>query len=533
MVSLLRQPDFVCGATENTDFRFEEKGICGVKYDYAVGETSAKVVVYPSGSPVKYLKLRFSGGLSAVDKVYGDQWERAGEPSFLKWTAVRAGRVLPWFCYLRHDGKTSCYGVKAGADCFACFQVDTDGITLFLNLCNGTQGTDLQAPITACEVVELLDKTGDCYAVAAEFSRLLCDKPVLPKTPIFGVNNWYWAYGNISKESILQETEYLLEMTKGCKNQPYMIIDDGWQKHRKPGAENYIGGEWFPNERCGDMSRLAQSIHEKGVKAGLWFRPLLTRETVPEEARLAEENGGIVLDPSHPFTLEKVYNDAKRISDWGFDLIKYDFTTIDITGLPVLIADKHTFALCAPSRRFYDRTKTTATIMKNLYRAIQSAVGDKEVIGCNTVGHLSAGIHSVYRVGHDVSGRSFEWTRRDGINSVMRLPLNNALYNVDPDCAPFTEMVDADINLDFLEMCALTGMTTLASVTPNILTEEQMQRINGIFRLADQGGAGYGIVDYEKNVNPERFVSKDGKTERRFHWNRVYNGSRIVLAWME
>ena len=532
MISLLRQPDYICGATEKTPFRFEEYGICEVKYEYKVEKNNAKIIVYPSGSPVKYLKLRFNGDLSAVESVYSDQWERAGEPSFLEWTAVRAGRILPWFCYLRHDGRTSCYGVKTGADCFACFQVDTDGITLFLNLCNGTQGTDLQAPITACEVVELCDQTGDCYAIAAKFSRLLCDAPVLPKTPIFGVNNWYWAYGDISRKSVLAETDYLLQMTAGCKNSPYMIIDDGWQKHRAPGAGSYIGGEWLPNEKFGDMADMAAAIHAKGAKAGLWFRPLLTRENVPSDALLAEEHGGFVLDPSHPFTLEKVYNDAKRIADWGFDLIKYDFTTIDITGLPVLLA-KHSFEMTANTRSFYDKTKTTATIMKNLYRVIQAAVGDKEVIGCNTVGHLTAGIHSVYRVGHDVSGRSFEWTRRDGINSVMRLPLNGALYNVDPDCAPFTEKVDADINLDFLEMCALTGMTTLASVTPNILTEEQMQRINGIFRLADQGGAGYGIADYEKNVNPERFVSQDGTRERRFHWNGVYNGSRIVLGWME
>lgn len=533
MVSLLRQPDAVCGATETTEFRFEEKGLNDVKYEYAVGKTSAKITVFPSGSPIKYLKLRFNGDMTSVDKVYGDQWERAGEPSYLEWKSVRAGRVLPWFCYVMADGKTSCYGVKTGADCFAFFQVDTDGVTLFLNLCNGLSGTDLQEPLVACEVVQLLEREGDCYHAATEFSKLMCDKPVVPKQPIFGVNNWYWAYGDISYESVLRETEYLLQMTEGCKNRPYMIIDDGWQKHRIPGAGNYIGGEWEPNEKFGDMCKTAEAIHEKGAKAGLWFRPLLTREAIPDAAKLCEESDGMVMDPSHPFTLEKVYKDAKKIADWGFDLLKHDFSTIDITGLPVLMAEKHDHTMVAKSRNFYDKTKTTATILKNLYKAIQNGAGGKDVIGCNTVGHLTAGIHSVYRMGHDTSGRSFEWTRRDGINSVMRLPLNNAFYNADPDCAAFTEKVGADVNLDFLEMCALTGMTTLASVTPNILTSEEMKRINEIFRLADSGKGDYGIVNYDKNANPETFVSKDGKTKKRFDWNRVYNGSRVVLGWME
>ena len=533
MISLLRKPDYVFGATENTPFRFEEKGINDVKYEYVVEGDCAKVIVHPSEKPVKYLKLRFNGDFKAVDKVYGDQWERAGEPSFLEWKSVRAGRVLPWFCYVIAQGKTSCYGVKTGADCFAFFQVDTDGITLFLNLCNGLNGTDLQEPLVVCEVVELLERDGDCYQTAAAFSKLMCDKPVLPKQPIFGVNNWYWAYGDISYESVLKETEYLLKMTEGCKNRPYMIIDDGWQKHRIPGAGNYIGGEWEPNERFGDMGKTAAAIHAKGAKAGLWFRPLLTREEIPDAAKLCEESSGTVMDPSHPFTLEKVCKDAKKISDWGFDLIKHDFSTIDITGLPVLTAEKQDYAMVAKTRRFYDKTKTTATIIKNLYKAIQNGVGEKDVIGCNTVGHLTAGIHSVYRIGHDNSGRSFEWTRRDGINSVMRLPLNNAFYNADPDCAAFTETVDADVNLDFLEMCALTGMTTLASVTPNILTKEEMKRINEIFRLADRGNEDYGIVHYDKNANPEIFISKDGKTKKRFDWNRVYHGSRTVLAWME
>ena len=112
----------------------------------------------------------------------------------------------------------------------------------------------------------------------------------------------------------------------------------------------------------------------------------------------------------------------------------------------------------------------------------------------------------------------------------MRLPLNNAFFNVDPDCAAFTDMVSADINLDFLEMCALTGMTTLASVTPNILKKDEMQRINEIYKMADSGKYEYGIVNFTKTANPEIFISKDKKSIREFDWSKAYNGARIALS---
>ena len=538
MVSILRQPNFVYGATEASPFRFEEDLTNDVKYEYKVDGNSAKVIVYPSGSPVKYLKLRFSGDLQKVDKVFGDQWERVGIRAYLEWRSVMASRILPWYCYLIEEGKMSCYGVKTGADCFAFFQVDTDGITLFLDLCCGADGTDLQAPLLACEVVELFGEKGeDCYQVACKFAKRMCENPVLPKQPIFGVNNWYWAYGDISHDIVMEETEQLIKLTKGCKHRPYMIIDDGWEKNRVIGltGENgvYIGGEWEPNERFGDMRKTAEGIRAKGAKPGIWFRPLLTREDLPEEVKLCQASGGTVLDPSHPFTLEKVEQIARTFVEWGFELIKHDFTTIEATGIVSLSSEQIDYGICKADRHYFDRTKTTATILKNLYKAIQKGAGDSEVIGCNTISHLTAGIHSTYRIGNDTSGRAFEWTRRDGINSLMRLPLNNVFYNADPDCAPFTERVKFEANLDFLEMCALTGMTTLASIKPGFLSEEQMKEVNRVFLIADADKDRYGLLDFDKNAFPERFISADGKTEKRYNWNRIYNGSRVVLTWYD
>lgn len=535
-ISVLRKPDFVTGATEASPLRFEENPNygCPVQYQYVIGENSAKIVIQPSGSPVKYLKLRFEGDFAFVDKVYGDQWERSSVGAYLEWRSVMSSRVLPWFCYVRGKDQTACYGVKTGGNCFAFWQVDTHGITLFLNLCCGNDGTDLQEQIDACEVVQLFGAEGeDTYKTARRFCKMMCDQPVLPKTPIYGVNNWYWAYGDISREIIMKETDYLMQMTAGCKNPPYMVIDAGWQRDFILQNYAYNGGPWIGNSRFGDMQRMAEEIHNRGAKAGLWERPLLTHDPIPAEAKIASQFGGDILDPSHPFALEKIYNDTAMIRSWGYDLIKHDFTACDLTGLAPLTSEKHDYQLFAPDRKLYDRTKTTAMVFKNLYKTIQNAANGAEVIGCNVFGHLSAGIHSVQRTGGDTSGHAYEWTKRDGVNTIMRLPSNNIFYNVDPDCAAVTDQVPVDINLDFLEMCAYTGMTTLASVTPGCLNDAQMQRINEIYKIADANAHDLGIANYDKVAEPEIFVSEDGKIEKRFDWTKPYHGSRVVLKWTE
>lgn len=537
-ITVLRKPDNAIGATEQSDFRFEEKAFedCPVKFDYVVGKNSAKVVIYPSGSPVKYLKLRFRGDNSFIDKVYGDQWARSSFASALEWKSVVADRAMPWFTYAIGENRMKCYGIKTGADCFAMWYIDTFGVTLFLNLTCDSRGTDLKEPLVACEVVELEGDVGeDPYKVARKFSSLMCENGVQPKTPIYGVNNWYWAYGNISHESVLDECDYLMEMTDGCKNRPYMIIDDGWQKYRKSlsGLDEgfYIGGPWTPNEKFPDMADTADKIHAKGANAGIWIRPLLTRDDVLEETKMAEECNGIVLDPSHPYVIELAEKNAELvIKKYGFDLLKHDFSRQDAMGA---FSGVHKADMVKEGRKYFDNTKTTATIMKNLYKAIQKGAGEAEVIGCDVFGHLSAGIHSGQRVGADTSGRSWEWTRSDGVNSVMRLPTNGIFYNVDPDCAAFTNQVDSGLNLDFLKMCALTGMTTLASVTPHSLTKDELKKINEIYRMADSQKYEYGIKNFDKNANPDTFVSPDGKAEQVFDWYRGYDGARTVVAWFK
>ena len=140
---------------------------------------------------------------------------------------------MPWYFIAGGEGNFAGWGVKTGANAFAFFNLDSRGITLFLDLTSGTSGTDLKEPIVACEIVEYIGEEGErAFSVSRKLCQKMCESPVKLKEPIFGTNNWYFAYGKISEESIYEEADYLLKMTRGTRHSPYLIIDDGWQRDR-------------------------------------------------------------------------------------------------------------------------------------------------------------------------------------------------------------------------------------------------------------------------------------------------------------
>jgi hypothetical protein len=91
------------------------------------------------------------------------------------------------------------------------------------------------------------------------------------------------------------------------------------------------------NRKFPDMPALAAEMKSLGVRPGIWMRPLLTSENVPESWRFprgrpCEDSGDNPLDPSVPEVLEQVRTDIARLAGWGYDLIKHDFSTFDIFG---------------------------------------------------------------------------------------------------------------------------------------------------------------------------------------------------------
>ena len=84
---------------------------------------------------------------------------------------------------------------------------------------------------------------------------------------------------------------------------------------------------------------------------------------------------------------------------------------------------------------FADRSRTTAEIIMDHYRSIRAGAGDAVLIGCNTIGHLSAGIFEVSRTGDDTSGKEWDRVRKMGVNTLaFRMPQHGAFFAADADC---------------------------------------------------------------------------------------------------
>lgn len=526
-LNIIRTPDDVKFQTESSPFRFEEKGAINdtrAEVKFTIENNVLNITLYPNGDAVKYVRLRWNGDISGVNSLLGDSFVRSQTDDIL-WHAFLPHYQMPWYFYTNDGERLHGYGVKTGCNSFASWYADAYGITLMLDVRNGNSGVVCEELLCACVVCREGNSSENMYNAAHAFCKLMCDKPNLPKDPVYGLNNWYWAYGAIEEKVVLEEAEFLGKLTKGFKNRPFMTIDDGWQIAHAKGKFN--GGPWnLTNENFESMQKTADKIHNLDCRAGIWVRLLLTMSHVPDEAvyNSPYKPNGIVLDPTHEFSKQKIAEDIKRLSDWGFDMIKHDFSFFDLFSATV--SDNM-------PPHFYDKTKTNAQIVREFYELVQSAAGNTLIMGCNTVNHLAAGVHQIQRSGNDTSGRHFEFTRRYGVHSMMRAPQNNAFFKTDPDCAAFTAKVSIPLNLDFLEMAAITGSATFASVTPDILNAQEEKRLQEIFAIADRiEPKDYAtITDWTRTAVPSEFEYL-GKPYN-YNWYKDYEGARHFISWME
>ncbi len=488
-----------------------------------MGEDALRVQLCAEHSPVRYVWLywRFSDGEKRTGiRVYGDEWERSY--GAMAWRGIVPQRCMPWVCAVSngsdaeadtHGRYTECFGVKTrpGALCF--WQYDGAGLTLWLDVRNGGSGVLLEGrTLEVCQIVFATYRDTTAFRALHSFYAALCPDILTPDHKVYGSNNWYYAYGKNSHEEILGDSKIVAELCSGNANRPYMVIDDGWQP-------NPCDGPWhITNERFPDMKRLADEMREIGVRPGIWIRYLADekRETpgiLPENRLMRRDD---FLDPSHPAVLAKVRQDTRRIvNEWGYEFIKHDFTTYDIFGeWGFRRPDK----LTEDGWHFYDRTKTSAEIVVNLYRAIYEATEGKAVIiGCNVIGHLTAGLAHLNRTGDDTSGKQWERTRKMGVNTLaFRMLHDKTLYAADADCVGVTEAIDWQLNREWLRALSCSGSPLFVSCKPGVLPLDALAELRDAFaRNAVQTDV-LEPIDWMENICPERW-RLNGK-EVSFNW---------------
>ncbi len=495
----------------------------GVEVVARLDRDALLLTLHAPSTPIAAVHLRWRAASAQNLAVLGDAWERSyGE---LGWRNVIPERVMPWY-FATFDGE-SChgYGVKTDARALCFWQLDPQGVSLWLNTSNGGNGVELgQRTLTMAAVVARRGAANEnAFDSVAALCKAMCARVSRPIQPIYGANDWCYSYGQSTAASILRDTEFIVEVSPAAGVRPFSVIDGGWSN----------GTPAWP-----DMGKLAGEIKKRNARPGIWIRPLEAPADAASSLLLPGAKFGdrkdrtaeLAYDPTVPEAREKIRAKLRQAIDWGYEMVKHDFSTYDLLG-------RWGFEMgpqpSLPGWSLHDRGRTNAEVIADLYALIREEAGDRAVIdGCNTVGHLGQGVFDLQRTGDDTSGHQWERTRRMGVNTLsFRLPQNGIFFAVDPDLVGLTEAVPWEFNRQWLDLLARSGAATMVSAAPSMRGNEQRDALREAFQLVAAGGAGFRPIDWLETSTPERWragKAANPEKERHYRWSGAEGASPFL-----
>jgi alpha-galactosidase len=447
------------------------------------------VFINSPGTALTGVRLQWKYQVRQATKALGDSWERTyGDAG---WKTPDAGIKNAWYVLLHDHAHTACFGVKTGCGAICWWTVSDGSLALTLDTHSGGNGVELGSrQLHAADIVTTEGTSAETpFLTARRFCKLMCQEPRLPKQPVYGINDWYFAYGNNSAKLITETTALMAALVADTDNRPFSVIDAGWAVYSPylPGDGGWADDFSKPNEKFKDMHAVASDIVKLGMRPGLWTRPLCAKYNDKPNLLLPKIKGrddpkNPVLDPTIPENIERVKNNISIYKQWGYEMVKHDYTTYDITGR---WGFEMTDGITPSGWNFNDKTKTTAEIINHLYGAIRGAAGDMYLIGCNTISHLSAGVFELNRIGDDTSGKDWTRTRKMGVNTLgFRMPQHNTFYAADGDCVGLTSEVPWKKNKQWMQLLAESSAPLFISAQPDVLGAEQKAFIKQCFAKA-------------------------------------------------
>jgi alpha-galactosidase len=124
-------------------------------------------------------------------------------------------------------------------------------------------------------------------------------------TPPMGWNSWNHFAEKVTDADIRSAADALVSTGMRDAGYLYVNVDDTWQGKRDE------RGVLHPNERFPDMKALADYVHSKGLKFGIYSSPG-SRTCANFEGSLGHET-----------------QDAQMYAAWGVDFLKYDLCSFD------------------------------------------------------------------------------------------------------------------------------------------------------------------------------------------------------------
>ncbi|HEV2421383.1 MAG TPA: glycoside hydrolase family 27 protein [Candidatus Acidoferrales bacterium] len=123
----------------------------------------------------------------------------------------------------------------------------------------------------------------------------------LAATPPMGWNSWNHFANRIDDQIVRTEADAMVSSGMKAAGYTYIVIDDTWAGQRD------ANGNIQPNGKFPDMKALADYVHSKGLKLGIYSSPA-AKTCAGYEGSLGHEE-----------------QDAQTYANWGMDYLKYDW----------------------------------------------------------------------------------------------------------------------------------------------------------------------------------------------------------------
>ncbi len=142
--------------------------------------------------------------------------------------------------------------------------------------------------------------TATRHSAVATRPHVAATRPVTAATPPMGWNSWNYFAGKVTDKDIRNTADLLVSTGMRDAGYVYVNIDDTWEGGRD------ANGKIQSNEKFPDMKALADYVHSKGLKLGIYSSPG-AKTCARFEGSLGHEE-----------------QDAATYAEWGIDYLKYD-----------------------------------------------------------------------------------------------------------------------------------------------------------------------------------------------------------------
>lgn len=139
--------------------------------------------------------------------------------------------------------------------------------------------------------------------------------PLVAATPPMGWNSWNFFAGRVTDQDIRNAADQMVSTGMKDAGYVYINIDDTWEGDRD------ADGVLHTNAKFPDMKALADYVHSKGLKLGIYSSP------------------GPQTCARYAGSLDHEVQDAQLYASWGIDYLKYDLCSFRAAVMTAKAAD--------------------------------------------------------------------------------------------------------------------------------------------------------------------------------------------------